>query len=526
VKVVRRLTRALFLFINNPISWGRLILAGLIAKVHNPIKYRIAKRISRYERALTEICIFLIHPVGLIYLSFRFHLSTLNPQTNRDKSSKFRFKKKTKKRFILEAQKIGEINKDGLFIKSKEACNISSRDEMAKSLQRERSKVEYFVFDNSKIVRKEYKGAFPYFRIFNELRIQKKLKFKNIVTLSIIKRTIYLRYQGESLHSILTSFGANLKNEELYFLNGITAFQRDLRHLQSPIIKELLKFHHMGVTLYDLNYANILVDDELQKVSFVDFESARIYRHQSGSRFMIQRDRDREKLNRLFGFELPTYRRIKSELQSLLLANEIYAPISLGYGLCTPGIFDRNLGFGKFHYSVDPLIRKMPNNNILSLGTNNSSLEFLIAAKYGSKITCLEISKENIIQAKFFLNALEWSLNKELAVELVNTPIETFDFSQNSFDLVLFLCSIYYLEEPTIRVVLSKVAQNSKNLMIQLNTAGDIGRDSYRDYELAAPEYFLNLLPELDYVKIQLHEWKSYSRPIITSSSGKELFVI
>jgi hypothetical protein len=62
--------------------------------------------------------------------------------------------------------------------------------------------------------------------------------------------------------------------------------------------------------------------------------------------------------------------------------------------------------------------------------------------------------------------------------------------------------------------------------MIQLNTAGDIGRDSYRDYELAAPEYFLNLLPELDYVKIQLHEWKSYSRPIITSSSGKELFVI
>jgi hypothetical protein len=251
----------------------------------------------------------------------------------------------------------------------------------------------------------------------------------------------------------------------------------------------------------------------------VDFESARIYKSRYGVRFLIQRDKDRNKLNQLFMTKLPTHDSIKAELRNLVKLERIYALMSLGHGIYTPGLFDRNLGFGKFHYSIKSLVKQISNGRILSLGSNNSALELMISVKFGSSVTCLELDKGNIGQAIFFHKALEWSTNREIDVNFVNSPMEEFNLAEKNYDLVISLCSIYYLEEPLIEDILSKVSFVTDEVLLQFNISPDIGRTRARDYELASPVHYLELLPRLSYVNLKLHQWKSYSRPIISAST-------
>jgi predicted Rossmann fold nucleotide-binding protein DprA/Smf involved in DNA uptake len=93
----------------------------------------------------------------------------------------------------------------------------------------------------------------------------------------------------------------------------------------------------------------------------------------------------------------------------------------------------------------------------------------------------------------------------------------------DSYEAILALCSIYYLEEELIRKLLTEFNSICNLLVLQMNTAEDIGRTDLKQYRLAKPEYYLELLSKLEYRDIQLTHSKYYSRPLVIARTKRRV---
>jgi hypothetical protein len=127
----------------------------------------------------------------------------------------------------------------------------------------------------------------------------------------------------------------------------------------------------------------------------------------------------------------------------------------------------------------------------------------------------VEFNKEFFSQAQFFLKASEWAENKDLQVELLNEDMGEISQLKNEYDLILGLCSLYYLGSDKMINVLRHLKTNSKFLLLQANNAIGIGRSTKEDYETASLEWQILILKSLNYIIIRVNKWKNYSRPTI-----------
>lgn len=83
------------------------------------------------------------------------------------------------------------------------------------------------------------------------------------------------------------------------------------------------------------------------------------------------------------------------------------------------------------------------------------------------------------------------------------------------FDMVIALCSLYYLDDEDMDRVVEYVSSITNIFMVQCNTRRDIGRDDDHSYEKASVEYNMKLLQQAGFSTIEVVAPRDYSRPIL-----------
>jgi len=83
------------------------------------------------------------------------------------------------------------------------------------------------------------------------------------------------------------------------------------------------------------------------------------------------------------------------------------------------------------------------------------------------------------------------------------------------FDMVMALCSIYYLDEISIMNLVSHINKITDTLILQCNVAKDIGRSDPHTYVKAEPNYALNILLQNGFINNKVISPHNYTRPLI-----------
>ena len=502
----------------NPLGALKLFCMYLFVSFYQPISYNFAICISRSNRLIRELLILLYLPILFIIYGINKN-KLLRSQGDDSFISQQFYRGKNESQIHGIEVFLGEFDKFGKFVDFERIPH--------EFIARSRSRINLLSIGDAKFIRKTFLGTNGWFRMINEIRAIIFLNKKNvevpiILDYSLFKKQIEIQYVGQSLHNLLIEKNAQVNQVDTYFTDGIRTLQAHYSQLLGPISYKLKQIHRAGVNLYDINYANILVSDDITKVFFIDFESARIYRKTKSATFLVQRDRDSKKLMNLLGTIELTYDSVKSQLAEVIKSKQLYAPYSIGFGLNTPGLLDRNLGFGKYYYILHSQVKNFLNKSVLSLGTNNCSVELIMSRTKGCKIKCIEINEENVIQAEFFLKASEWADNSKIDLEILVGNIAEKLPLKSRFDLTMALCSIYYLGEKNMLKTLNSIKKITSFILLQANNATGIGRENLQSYKIASLEWQVKALSGLGFNVVKVKNWKQYSRPTILASSTVE----
>ena len=132
-----------------------------------------------------------------------------------------------------------------------------------------------------------------------------------------------------------------------------------------------------------------------------------------------------------------------------------------------------------------------------------------------------EIGEQWIAQGLFFKEAFEWADNvsynfKYIKEDMAKLPSKDL----GKFDMVIALCSLYYLNDEDMVRVVEHVSSITNIFIVQCNTRRDIGRDDDHSYEKASVEYISRLLLNAGFVNIKVVAPKGYSRPIVIGKKG------
>jgi len=286
------------------------------------------------------------------------------------------------------------------------------------------------------------------------------------------------------------------------------------RPLIEEIYKQLQTAHSSRVILNDIKYGNIIIHKESKKPYFIDFESARRYPGLPLNCFNILRDRNIERFNDLFGTQKVTYRRLLDRLTSNGM--EVYAPAYLSAGLTHGKIWDIDVGDGRWHYILKHKLPTMVGKRILDLGANNA-LNALQMLRYGAReVVAVELSISNVLQGHFLKEGFEWADNSRYNLTYIQSDMRELNtLSFGTFDLVLALCSIYYLDDLSMARLVKHISTLTDVLVLQCNLTRDIDRQDPYVYEKAGLDYNLRLLKENGFRRIEVCAPHNYSRPLL-----------
>ena len=87
--------------------------------------------------------------------------------------------------------------------------------------------------------------------------------------------------------------------------------------------------------------------------------------------------------------------------------------------------------------------------------------------------------------------------------------------SLGKFDMVLSLCSLYYLDDQEMYNLTKYISEISEIFIVQCNTNKNIDRDNPHTYEKASVEFLNNALKNNGFPITQIIAPPHYSRPIV-----------
>lgn len=435
---------------------------------------------------------------------------------------------------------IGDIDQDGLirffFGRMEGVAAVSGED----FLPKERYELKLIAVRDIIAVKKCFKGDKSSF--INELSA---LYHLNVAGANV---PAILDIDFENL-SITISFINGLNLEELLYQNGARIRDRDYIndvHLASlstedgwnwyiqegrkaltnsidssfinDLYAEIQRSHRAGIELYDIKYDKVIVEAANDRPFMVDFDSTLDYSGTGEKTFSVMRDRDTEKFNLLFGSKKLTFKRFKYMLKNSKFphSHKLYSPVYFGYGLKMGNLLDVNAGFGRWHFILKKHLLPLTGKRILSLGANNGFNEIQML-KYGAKeVVGVEISNEYIEQGSFIKEAFEWADNRSYNFTYLPADMASLPQHQlGSFDLVIALCSIYYLDDLSIEKLVQHLGTITDKIVFQCNIRKDIGRENKHEYTKASVEYNINVLQNSGFQHIRTIAPPKYSRPLV-----------
>lgn len=208
----------------------------------------------------------------------------------------------------------------------------------------------------------------------------------------------------------------------------------------------------------------------------------------------------------MFNSKLITYDTLKERIKNLDFpgSNILYSPFYIGSGLKIGRIWDISVGFGRWHFIVKNFIKLNSRSKLASLGANNASLELLMLRSGLRKIIAYEKNKKFISQGKFLLEAISWYDNKNYNLKYINKDMMSFTKEKKKFDIVILLCSIYYLSENSINKLIEVIKSKTDTIYLQCNHSRNIGRGNKNDYKRATLNFAKKILLKHGFFNIKV----------------------
>jgi O-antigen/teichoic acid export membrane protein/tRNA A-37 threonylcarbamoyl transferase component Bud32 len=391
-------------------------------------------------------------------------------------------------------------------------------------------------------VRKQFFGAQAKQRFLRELWALEVLRetaarVPEIVQIDVHKLMLVMTFIGVYLEQVLTTYGARMTGVEIRvrlgtaptateifneYINEGTRFILELPPgFVESIHQQMRIAHQHGVSLYDIKYGNVAVHYQTGLAYLIDFDAAALSKKTRSRAFLVERDRDTEKFNKAFGTSYLTYNRIRNKLQkgTFPAADKLYASTYIGHGLRVGPLWDRTIGFGRWHFILKHKLRLPNGARVLSLGSNNASIELHLLREGAEEVIAYERDENYAAQGRFLAAACEWADNRKYRLRYVLADMQDTVQAEGKFDCALALCSLYYLPEEEMRKVARAVAKLSPRFLLQCNVREGIGREETDQYRRASVEFAVDLLREAGFSSIAVTAPAGYSRPLVEGNS-------
>ncbi|MBI4231773.1 hypothetical protein HY605_00960 [Candidatus Peregrinibacteria bacterium] len=392
-------------------------------------------------------------------------------------------------------------------------------------------------------IRKEYFGVDAKPRFLDELRALERLRgiarVPEVLEIDPYKFSVTQSFIfGQDLERVLSAFGARLTGEDCRLRFAVTVTFQDIfaeylregakysgslpRQLINDIYSQLQAVHRAGIMLYDLKYGNIIIENKSGKPYLVDFDGAQVFTSLSGRAFLVERDRDVARFNEMFGTSFPTYDILHSQIvkKNYPAAMAVYASSYIGHGLRIGDLWDRTSGFGRWEYILKKNLPVKPGDKVLSLGTNNSSVELSLLRGGAASVCALEQNADYIAQGEFLRAAFEWADNRRYNLKYINANMLKALDETGTFDSVMALCSLYYLSETDMLRLAQHLSVNTKSFILQCNVQQGIAREDADQYRRASLDFAVNLLRKVGFSELKVISPEGYSRPLVFGFRG------
>jgi tRNA A-37 threonylcarbamoyl transferase component Bud32/predicted nicotinamide N-methyase len=278
--------------------------------------------------------------------------------------------------------------------------------------------------------------------------------------------------------------------------------------------KALLAIHRAGYTLEDVKYGNVIIEAMTSTPYFVDCELGLPLRHFSRTTATYLRDRDAEKLNRLFGTNLITaklLRRIRLETGA-----NVYSPFYAGAGIWWGAIWNPDLGILRWRHVLAKHLPVPRGGRVLDLGANNgfNALQMLRAG--ANEVVGVEIDPAAIEQGLLVKRIFEWADNTEYHFSYIHgSHADIGSMNLGRFDLIAAFCTLYYLSAAAMAKTVSDFARLTDTLVLQCNNERSIKRSDPETYTKASLPFNIELVRNNGFSNVTVIERRGSNRPLL-----------
>ncbi|HUW18219.1 MAG TPA: DUF1698 domain-containing protein [Sedimentisphaerales bacterium] len=432
---------------------------------------------------------------------------------------------------------IAEIDQDGFFLSHwgmiPNVPLISEKDFMA----RNRFTLEVVAIDEYVGVQKHYKEdklAFLYeIRALHQLGLA-GCNVPAIIDVDFDNLTLTVSYiLGRVLREELAKRGAILRDRDVddsrdfmsldpktRWLKRVQEGKRVLHRAVDPqfveaLFAELAKIHRCSFIYNDVKYGNVIIEKRTGKPFLVDFEYARYYPKLGEFVLRVLRDQDVEQFNLHFNTEKLTYKIITEKIKGVK-RDQVYAPVYFGFGLRMGSIWSVDAGYGRWHYILKHNLPELSGKRILDLGANNAYNGIQLLRSGASEVIGFELDGKYIAQGNFVQAVFEWSDNRQYNFKYIQADMRRVQaMILGEFDIVMALCSIYYLDDDSIARLVRHISTITDFFVLQCNTEMNIGRSDPHVYDKASVEYNLAVVKRNGFPITRVIAPFGYSRPLV-----------
>lgn len=410
---------------------------------------------------------------------------------------------------------------------------------------RYRFKLKVVLLNGRVGVKKDYNGN--KFAFVNELRAlsllnKAKCNIPAIMAIDFDDFTITFSYvKGIFLHDAIARLEAETiykDQDDNFNLIRLISGQRRSRDIQpgkcdldgilnddqvNLLYDELQKIHRARIVLKDIKYGNIVVEGKSSRPYIVDFDFTRYYPSTPKSIFAFLKDRDIERFNKLFSTEYLTFKTIKAKTKSVDsdFIKGWYAPAYFGAGARIGRLWDCNVGYGRWNYLLSKHLPSLSGKRVMDLGANNAfnSLQMLRAG--ASQAMAVELETDNIERGMFAKAAFEWSDSKHYDLQYIHANMKDVpSMDIGKCDVVIALCSLYYLNDEQIADVVRYVSTLTDLFFVQCNISPTVLRGDECIRTKSSVQYNLDVLGTNGFSSTKVVAPKGYTRPLIIAQKA------
>lgn len=284
------------------------------------------------------------------------------------------------------------------------------------------------------------------------------------------------------------------------------------------LYRQISKIHSANVFINDIKYGNVIIHRDTGEPYLIDFELSEDLTGMGDKSKRILFDSDIEQFNLHFGTNKLNFRILKEIIKNkeYPYPNQWYAPSYFGCGLRIGGLYNPEVGWGRWNYLLKENLPNPKEYRVLDLGANNGFNSLQLLRNGAKEAIAFEIEAEAIEQGMFLKSAYEWSDRQQYNFRYINSNMaDLVTMDLGTFDLVMALCSIYYLEDEEITTLIRHISSITNCFIVQCNIAEGIGREDPQTYEKASVEYIKNKLEKNGFPQVEVIAPRGYSRPLL-----------